>query len=179
MSAQSATSLQPVPVKENNPAPVTQSTGEDVLARMQETYDKIAQRAFDIFSENGKWIGHELDNWLHAESEFLHPLHLEITESDDSLSVRAEVPGFTNQELKIEVEPRRLTIEGKHETKEETKKGKTVYAERCAKEIQRVIELPSEVDSAKVIATLKDGVLTLDMRKSDRAKTVRVEPQAG
>ena len=177
MTAQAATSLQPV--KENEAVPVKQSTGEDVLARMQETYNKIAQRAFNIFNENGRWIGHELDNWLHAESEFLHPLHLEITETDDSLSVRAEVPGFTSEDLKIEVEPRRLTIAGKHETKEESKKGKTVYSERCAKEIQRVIDLPSEIDSSKVNATLKNGVLTLEMPKAGPMKAVRVEPKAG
>ena len=65
-----------------------------------------------------------------------------MAESDDNLTVRAEVPGFSTNELEIHVEPRRLTIAGKHETQEDSKKGKTIYSERCAKEILRVVDLP-------------------------------------
>lgn len=54
--------------------------------------------------------------------------HLELVESDDNLTVRAEVPGFNVKELEINVEPRRLTIAGKHQTQEEIKKGKTIYS---------------------------------------------------
>jgi HSP20 family protein len=119
-----------------------------------------------------------LDDWFRAESELLHPVHLEIAESDDSLTVRAEVPGFSTKELEINVEPRKLMISGKHEAQEESKKGKTIYSERCAKEILRVVDLPAEVDSSKVNATLKDGILNIEMPKVAHAKTVRVEPKA-
>jgi len=172
MTAQTATAMQPAKV----PVLVKQSTTEDVFDRIQKTYDSIARRAFEIFEGNGRWLGHELEDWFRAEAELLHPVHLEITETDENLAVRAEVPGFTNQELKIDVEPRRLTIAGKHETQEESKKGKTVYSERCAKEILRVVDLPVEVDSSKVTATLKDGILSLEMPKAAHAKTVRIEP---
>jgi HSP20 family protein len=173
MSAQTATALQPVKA----PVPVRQTTTEDVFDRIQKTYDSIARRAFEIFDSNGRWLGHEWEDWFHAESELLHPVHLEITETDENLAVRAEVPGFTNKELTIDVEPRRLTIAGKHEAQEESKKGKTVYSERCAKEILRVVQLPSEVDTSKVNATLKDGVLNVEMPKAAHAKTIRVEPK--
>jgi len=173
MSAQTAPALQPVKA----PVPVKQTTTDDVFDRIQKTYDSIARRAFEIFDGNGRWLGHELEDWFRAESELLHPVHLEITETDENLAVRAEVPGFTNKELTIDVEPRRLTIAGKHEAQEESKKGKTVYSERCAKEILRVVQLPAEVDSSKVNATLKDGVLNIEMPKAAHAKTIRVEPK--
>lgn len=172
MSAQTATALQPAKV----PVPVKQTTTDDVFDRIQKTYDSIARRAFEIFDGNGRWLGHELEDWFRAESELLHPVHLEITETDENLAVRAEVPGFTDKELTIDVEPRRLTIAGKHEAQEESKKGKTVYSERCAKEILRIVQLPAEVDSSKVNATLKDGVLNIEMPKAAHAKTIRVEP---
>ena len=136
MSAQTATAMQ----QAKTPVPVKQSVTDDVFDRIQKTYDSIARRAFEIFDNNGRWFGHELEDWLRAESELLHPVHLEITETDDNLAVRAEVPGFTTKELTIDVEPRRLTITGKHEAQEESKKGKTVYSERCAKEILRVVD---------------------------------------
>jgi HSP20 family protein len=172
MSAQTATSMQPAKA----PVPVKQSATDDVFDRIQQTYDSIARRAFEIFDSNGRWLGHELEDWFRAESELLHPVHLEITETDDNLAVRAEVPG--TKELTIDVEPRRLTITGKHEAQEESKKGKTVYSERCAKEILRVVALPAEIDSSKVNAILKDGILNVEMPKAVHAKTVRVEPKA-
>ena len=158
--------------------PVKQTEIENVFNRVQQVYDSIARRAFEIFDNNGKWFGHDLDDWLKAESELLHPVHLEIAETEDNLTVRAEVPGFNTKELQINVEPRRLTISGKHEAEEESKKGKTIYSERCAREIMRVVALPADVDSSKVTATLKDGVLNIELPKAAHAKTVRVEPKA-
>jgi len=108
----------------------------------------------------------------------LHPVHLEMAESDDNLTVRAEAPGFSNNELEINVEPRKLTIVGKHEAQEERKKAKTIYSERCAKEILRVVYLPADVDSSKASATLKDGILNVELPKAAHAKTVRIEPKA-
>jgi HSP20 family protein len=171
MSAQAATAMQPaktsVPVKQNEP--------EHVFGRIQETYNRIAQRAFDIFDGNGRWFGHDLEDWLRAESELLHPLLLEVTETDDHLAVRAEVPGFSAKELRIDAEPSRLTISGKHETQQESKKGKTIYSERCGSEVMRVINLPGAIDTSKVTATLKDGILSLELPKAAHAKTVRIE----
>jgi len=87
------------------------------------------------------------------------------------------VPGFSTKELEINVEPRKLTISGKHEAQDESKKGKTIYSERCAKEILRVVDLPTEVDSSKVSAILKDGVLSIELPKAAHAKTFRIEPK--
>jgi HSP20 family protein len=105
-------------------------------------------------------------------------MHLELKESDSSLNVRAEVPGFSARELEIDVEPRRLAFAGNRETKEEVKKGKIVYSESCANEVLRVIDLPAEIDTSKVSATLKDGVLNIEMPKAAPHKTVRIEAKS-
>jgi HSP20 family protein len=173
MTAQTATAMQPA----RAPVPIKQSTTDEVFDRIQKTYDTIARRAFEIFDTKGRWLGHELEDWFRAESELLHPVHLEIKETDDALVARAEVPGFATKELTIDLEPRRLTITGKHEAKEETKKGKTVYSEMCANEILKIVDLPAQVDTSKVTSTLKDGILTIEMPKAEQAKRVRVEPK--
>jgi HSP20 family protein len=174
MSPQAATAMQPAKA----PVAVKQSATGDVFDRIPQIYDSIARRAFEIFENNGRWLGHDLEDWFCAESELLHPVHLEMAESDDNLTVRAEVPGFSTKELKINVEPRKLTILGKHEAQEESKKGKTIYSERCAREILRVVDLPAEVDSLKVSAILKDGVLNIELPKAPLAKPVRIEAKA-
>jgi HSP20 family protein len=95
--------------------------------------------------------------------------------SIDALTVKAEVPGFTATELNIQVDGTGLQISGKHESKEEGKKGKTLYSERCAKEIFRSVTLPVAVDGSKVKATLKDGILNIELPKASPAKIVPVE----
>ncbi len=102
-------------------------------------------------------------------------MHLELAESDSDLTVRAEVPGFSAKELEINVEPRRLTVTGKRETKDETRKGKTVYSELCGNEILRVVDLPTEVDISNVSANLRDGILSIKMAKTTAPRSVRVE----
>ena len=173
MSPQAATAMQPV----KTAVPVKQSAADDFVERIQQTYDSIARRAFEIFDHNGRWSGREWEDWFRAESELLHPVHLEMEESDEDLIVRAEVPGFTAKEIEIQLEPRKLTIAGKHEAQEDSQKGKTIYSERCANEIMRVVHLPAEIDSAKVSAILKDGVLTIELPKAPHAKSVRISPK--
>jgi HSP20 family protein len=171
VSPQSSTAVQ----RAKETAPVKQSSSINIFDRMREVRDSIARRAFEIFEGNGRGLGRELDNWLRAESELLHPMHLELTESDSDLTVRAEVPGFNAKELEINIEPRRLTVTGKRETKDETKKGKTIYSELCGNEILRLVDLPTEVDISNASAVLKDGILNIKMAKTMAPKSVRVE----
>ncbi len=145
---------------------------------MNELYDKIAQRAFSFFGDEG-WIhGHDLDHWLKAESEFLTPVSVELSETDAEVSVRAEVPGFSEKDLEIGAEPGRLFIKGRVEKTTEEKKKKTIYSEISSNEIFRSINLPSDVDPEKVTAVLKNGVLDITMAKAVLAKKVAVMTKA-
>ena len=107
------------------------------------------------------------------------PVHVSITESEDDLEVKAEVPGFNEKEIEVSVEPCRLTITGKRETrKDKEKKGKAVYSELCSDQIMRIVDLPASVDTGKATATLKNGVLHLTLPKAARAKTIEVKSKA-
>ena len=88
------------------------------------------------------------------------------------------MPGFSEKELEIGLEPRRLTIIGKRETKKEEKKGKTVFAECCSDQILRIINLPADVQTDKVTATLKNGVLEFTMPRVVKGHSVRIHPKA-
>jgi HSP20 family protein len=151
---------------------------DEMFDHMKDTFDAIARRAFAIFDGNGRRLGHALDDWLRAEAELLHPVHLDISETEKALTVRAEVPGFSEKDIEVSVEPRRLTISGKRESTEEKKtKGKVVYSEHCSNQLFRVVELPAEVDAASpaVKATCDRGILTISM---PRAKTRQIEVEA-
>lgn len=134
--------------------------------RMNELYDAVARRAFELFEDDGRILGRDLDHWFRAEAELLHPAHVQVREADDGIVVDAEVPGFNANELKLSLEPRRLTISGEKQSDQEQKHGNVLYSERCSTELLRSIELPVEVNTSRATATLKNGVLELTVPKA-------------
>jgi HSP20 family protein len=137
-----------------------------IYNRMNELYDAISRRAFELFEGNGRVVGRDLDHWFQAESELLHPAHVRIRESEDAITIEAEVPGFSANEVQLSLEPRRLTISGKKQSSGEGKKGNVLYSERCSSELMRSIELPVEVNTSRATATLNNGILELTAPKA-------------
>ena len=158
-----------------SPTPLKLVKATDLFDRMQKLQNSVARRAFEIFESKGSTFGHDLEDWFQAESELLHPVHVDLAESDDGLTVRAEIPGFQAEQLEVNVEARRLTIAGKREAEEERKDEKTIYKEHCSDRILRVIELPAEVVAGKAAATFRDGVLELKMPKAAPGKKSPIE----
>ena len=146
----------------------------DVFKRAEQLYENIARRAFEIFETNGRGIGHDLENWFKAESEVLHPTRVEVSESENEITVRAEVPGFTAKQLEVSVEPRQLTITGKRETKEERKEEKTVFTEMTSDRLLRVVQLPAAVHPEKAAASLRDGILEMKIPRAAKPAKLQI-----
>jgi HSP20 family protein len=166
-------SISVTPVNET----VSQGLGQ-VSDRIREVHDLISTRAFEIFEANGRSFGHELDHWFRAESELLQTTPIEIQESDGALTVRAEVPGFKAHEIEVMVEPRRLTVFGKRESKDKPKADQLIHSERSTVRILRVVEFPRQVDTERVNASLKDGILELTLPKAAVGSVAEVESHA-
>jgi HSP20 family protein len=159
--------------KETSPAVHVGTPNNEI----KERFASLARRAFSIFESNGRRLGNELADWLRAEKELFCPARLELTESGEGFTVRAEVPGFTPKDLEINVEGRRVTISGKREKHEEHKDKKTVYSETCSDQVFRVVDLPADVSAEDTKATLKDGILELEIPKAAPVKKVLVTPE--
>ena len=165
-----------IPVKKSAaPAALKLVPPADLFERMGKIYDSVAHRAFELFEHNGRSLGRDLEDWFRAEAELLHPVHVDLVETEEGLAVRAEVPGFTAKDLDISIEPNRLIISGKRETKEERKDKKIIYREHNSDQIMRMIHLPVAVDEDKASATVKDGMLEVKMAKAAPARKVPVE----
>lgn len=95
---------------------------------------------------------------------------VDVIDRDDEIVVRAEVPGVEKDDLDISVSDNTVTIKGqtKHEAKEE--KGDYYRCEISRGTFARTVSLPSDVDSDKVKAQFRDGVLELTLPKVTRAK---------
>lgn len=142
--------------------------------RFQKMQDSIARRAFNLFKDAGFLPGHETENWLKAESEIFQPAPILVTENNEEVILKAEVPGFTENEIEVRVDPRRIFISGKHEQIEKEKMGKTVYSEWKSNEILREFDLPTQVNPDEVKAELHNGVLTVMMMKVAKPKAIAV-----
>ena len=100
---------------------------------------------------------------------------LDLAEQDEALMVRAEVPGCEPEDIEISVSGNTLTISGqKKETKEEKDKG-YYHLESVSGTFRREVNLPTDVDNAKVEATYKNGVLSIHLPKAEISKAVKVQ----
>lgn len=164
-------------MKQHHPltiAPKPTSEGS-LLPTLADIQDRVARRAYELFASSGFTDGHDMEDWLFAESELFGKMPVELSQTESELTVSAGVPGFTEKDIEIRVEPRRLFIAGKREEESEDKrKGETVYSER-SNEMFRTIDLPLEVDPDKVKATLSKGELEITLPKKDIGKKVVVE----
>lgn len=151
----------------------------ELFEHTQDVFNLIARRAFEIFESRGHTHGNDREDWFLAESELLTPVKFHLSESGEQLTVRAEVPGFRSQEIKVSLEPRRLSISGKAELRENHKSGQHTHSLTHGQLMFRVIDLPCEVDLSKAKATFNDGTLVVVMPRAAPAKSVRVETKLG
>jgi HSP20 family protein len=154
--------------------PVPFEEFEEFTTPMQEFFDVIARRPFELLGSTPRFLTRELENWFKPETEAFRPIYLKFYETEEALMARAEVPGFTEKELNITVEPWRLTITAKRELKEEKKEPVSVYKEKL-NQFYRTVKLPVEIKPEGVKAVLKNGVLEFTMPKAEVTKKVHVE----
>ena len=138
---------------------------EQILTRLNAFHEAVAARAFEIFNGRGRTDGHAIDDWFRAESELFHIAHLDMTEVNDGVMVRAEVPGFRANELHVCVEPRRMTITGKRQDGDRSRRT-VMYSDHCPDRILRVVGFPCDVDNTRATAVLNDGILELSIPKA-------------
>jgi HSP20 family protein len=100
---------------------------------------------------------------------------VDIAETDNVFLIKAEVPEVKKEDVRITVENGILSIRG--ERKQETEEtGKTFHRiERSYGEFTRNFTLPDNVDESSIKATFKDGMLSLEIPKTEKAKPKAIE----
>lgn len=153
---------------------------EKMFERLSELTKETAQKAYELFERRaGGGFGTDLDDWLRAESEVLMPVRTEITETPEKISVRAAVPGFKPDEIKVSVKDNNLILSGETESNEKREDENTVYSEWRSDRFCRRFTLSSEVDAEKVEAKLQDGVLLLTLPKLSAQEAKQIPVNAG
>ena len=100
---------------------------------------------------------------------------LDVADRENDVLVKMEVPGCKPEDIDISVKGNILSITGeKKEEKEDEQQG-YYHAERSYGTFRRDVTLPSNVDAGNVDAKYKDGILSVTLPKSEKAKAVKVK----
>lgn len=98
---------------------------------------------------------------------------VDVVEDENLLTFVAELPGFDKEEVSISVDNNTLTISGERNLTGDREGYHRV--ERMYGKFERSFTLPSTVDTAKISASLKNGLLTLTLPKKEEAKPRQIE----
>ena len=100
---------------------------------------------------------------------------VDISETDAEFAIKAELLEVKKEDVKITLQQGVLTIQG-HRAQEREERGKRYHrVERAYGTFARTFTLPDYVDDTNVKAEFKDGVLTLHVPKSEKAKPKAIE----
>ena len=94
----------------------------------------------------------------------------ELTEKDDALHLKLEVPGMEAKDLDIQVMADRVAIAGERKSETKTEEDGRTRSEFRYGKFQRVIPLPVRIQNNLVTADYKDGILNLTLPKSEEEK---------
>jgi HSP20 family protein len=100
---------------------------------------------------------------------------VDISETTAEYVIEAEIPQVKKEDVRVTLEHGVLTVRGMRRQKAEEKGRKYHRVERSYGSFVRSFSLPDAVDDAQVQAVFKDGILTLHLPKSERAKPKAIE----
>ena len=138
---------------------------------MINSIQKVWDTPFDLLRDVDRAFGSRvgMDN-----DDLTAKYPVEIHEDGDGLTVCAELPGFTKEQVDISIDNGVLTIAAKRESTKQDDASTHLHERRFTR-VRRQFTLPTSVDTTGVDAALADGVLTLRLKKKDEVKPRKIE----
>jgi HSP20 family protein len=134
------------------------------IDRMFDAMGLLRGRLDNVFSDFDRSVG-SAPYWSVTQS---YP-RTTLSDKGDVFVLAAEIPGVAKDDLNVKIQGNYLEISG--ERKITIPEGYKVHrSERGSAKFSRSLTLPADVDSGKVSASLKDGILVLTLPKSEAAK---------
>jgi HSP20 family protein len=122
----------------------------------------------NMLSTGFDWTGRELESALYP--------NVDITESDTGYAIKADLPGLTKEDIKVDVEDGVLSISGEKKREvEKREKDNYYHFERSYGRFCRSFTLPAHVDGKNIEARYTNGVLEVHLKKTEEAKPKAIE----
>jgi HSP20 family protein len=123
-------------------------------------------RLFNTMFEGPGSDARALRRWMPA---------MDLVEAEGEFVLRADLPGLSEEDVKIEFEDSTLTISGERKAEHETERDGYLRVERATGSFQRSLTLPKGVDPEAVTARFDRGVLEVRVPKPEQRKPRRIE----
>jgi HSP20 family protein len=123
-------------------------------------------KLFNDFFNRRPFRSFEKGDWM--------PL-VDVSENEKEVVVHADMPGIDAEDIDISINGRILTIKGERHQEQEDKDKNYHQFERRYGSFQRSFELPADVDSDKVKAISKNGILTIHFHKAKEQSVKKIE----
>ncbi|KAF0143766.1 MAG: HSP20 family protein [Nitrospirae bacterium] len=133
------------------------------FGEMEKRFDEFFRRPFSLFGPSW-WPGLKM-----PEMEEIAP-KVDIFEEGGDVVVKAELPGMKKEEIDVNITNDKITISGEKKQEEKVEKKNYYRFERSYGSFTRTFRMPSEVQTDKVKANFKDGVLEIRAPKTEEAK---------
>lgn len=102
---------------------------------------------------------------------------VDISDEKDRLTVKVDAPGLSKDEINVSIENDHLILQGEKKQEKEEKDKNYIRKERFYGSFQRIVQLPAAVDSSKVKAVYKNGVLELTLPKKEELQPKKIDVQ--
>jgi HSP20 family protein len=126
----------------------------DIQGEVNRLFDSVAGRPMAGAPAAGR-------SWMPA---------VDMHETKDDLVLRVEVPGVREKDVAVSITGDLLTIRGERRWEDESKDQKFLHVERVYGQFERMIQLPLAVQTDKVKASYRDGVLEIKLPKAEELK---------
>ena len=90
---------------------------------------------------------------------------IDVRDTSNAYLVKADLPGYSKENVEIELEGNTITIKGNVISEEQTESKDLIHQERCRREFRRTLTLPANIDSENVKASFNNGVLEINLPK--------------
>jgi HSP20 family protein len=144
------------------------SRGLSVFEQMDRLFEDFFGRRFGPWWPSIRWPEARLFETEMSPS-------LDIFEDKNDVVVKAELPGMGKDDVNVNVTENTITISGEKKKEEKVEKKDYYRFERSFGSFSRSFHLPAEVQTDKVKATFKNGVLEIIMPKTEEAKKKKMK----
>ncbi len=116
----------------------------------------------------------EVDTEENLDEELEGQLALDMYQTKDNLVVKSTIAGVRPEDIDVTVNDNVLTVSGERIQQDEVKE-RDYYLQECYwGEFSRSVEIPEDFDAEGISAEIKDGILTIVIPKSEKAKPKRI-----
>ena len=155
-----------VPTRRNQDRPIRRERRRNPFTALQDEINRIFDRDLWDFGDMPDVFGGEMTPAL------------DVKDHEDKVEVRCDLPGVNKDDIDISVSGNVLTIKGEKSEEKEEDESTYYRKESWSGSFQRSVALPDTVDPDKAEATIKEGVIVLDLPKKEEEKRKKINVKA-